>query len=477
LSSAGFPLLFPIIDVLILANGHNKESPMSQDASIHITMPLPGPKAKAILEIDHRYVSPSYSRPYPLVADEAQGMIVTDVDGNRFLDFSAGIATCTTGHCHPRIVKVIQEQAAKLIHLSGTDFYYPQMANLAKKLAHITPGPNDKKVYFGNSGTEAVEAAMKLARYVTGRTKFIAFFNAFHGRTFGSLSLTASKPVQRRGFGPLLEGVIHIPYPYCYRCPHKQDGQCCSVRYIEDVLFRSLMSPADVAAIVFEPIQGEGGYVVPPPEFFLDLKQFARKYGILLIADEVQSGMGRTGKMFAVQHFDLTPDIITIAKGIASGMPLGAMVASAELMRWEPGSHASTFGGNPVSCAAALETIQMLEEGLVRNAEEVGSFLLNQLKYMAERHPLIGDVRGLGLMIGIELVKDRQTKEKAIAERNAVVQRCFAKGLLILGCGENSLRLMPPLIVTRPHAEVALQILDEVLREIEAGAPTDVLVG
>ncbi len=443
---------------------------MNQNAWIHISTPLPGPKAKLILERDHRYVSPSYSRPYPLVAAEALGMVVTDVDGNRFLDFSAGIATCATGHCHPRIVKAIQEQAAKLIHLSGTDFYYPQLAALAEKLAQITPGPQDKKVYFGNSGTEAVEAAMKLARYASGRSKFIAFFNAFHGRTYGSLSLTASKPVQRKGFGPLLEGVVHVPYPYCYRCLHTHNGTCCSVGYIENILFKSLMTPTEVAAIVLEPIQGEGGYVVPPPEFFLELKQLARKYGILLIADEVQSGMGRTGRMFAVEHFNFEPDIIALAKGIASGMPLGATVASADLMHWEPGSHASTFGGNPVSCAAALETIQMLEEGLIRNAEEVGGFLLQQLKDMAERHTLIGDVRGLGLMIGIELVKDRASKEKAIAERNAAIQRCFLKGLLILGCGENSLRLMPPLIVTRPQAEVALQILNEVLGEIESGS-------
>jgi 4-aminobutyrate aminotransferase len=440
---------------------------MQQNPYIHIKTVLPGPKAQAVLEKDRRFVSPSYSRPYPLVAAEAHGMVVLDVDGNAFLDFSAGIATCSTGHCHPRVVRAIQEQASKLIHMSGTDFYYPQLALLAEKLAQITPGDAEKKVYFGNSGTEAVEAAMKLARYATGRKYFIAFYHGFHGRTYGSLSLTSSKPVHRKGFGPLLSGVHHVPYPYCYRCPHQEEGRCCHIGYIEDVLFRSTLSPNEVAAIIFEPIQGEGGYIVPPQEFFDELKRLSKEYGILLIADEVQSGMGRTGKMFAVEHFGLVPDIITLAKGIASGLPLGATVASSYLMSWEAGSHASTFGGNPVSCAAAWETIQMLEEGLIQNAAEIGQFLLERLREMAQRHAIIGDVRGLGLMIGVELVKDRSTKEKAIAERGLTVQKCFKRGLLILGCGENTLRLMPPLIVNRAQAEVALEILEEVLTEVE----------
>jgi 4-aminobutyrate aminotransferase len=442
---------------------------MQENPWIHITTELPGPQAQAILEKDHRFVSPSYSRPYPLVAAKAQGMVVYDVDGNAFLDFSAGIATCATGHCHPRIVKAIQEQAAQLIHMSGTDFYYPQMVHLAETLARVTPGEKDKRVYFGNSGTEAIEAAMKLARYATGRKHFIAFYNAFHGRTLGALSLTASKPVQRKGFGPLLSGVHHVPYPYCYRCLHRDPDRCCAVRYIEDVLFKSILSPTEVAAIVFEPIQGEGGYIVPPQEFFDELRRLARDYGILLIADEVQSGMGRTGKMFAVEHFGCVPDIIAVAKGVASGMPLSATVASSKLMTWEAGSHASTFGGNPVSCAAAMETIRMLEEELVQNAAQIGTFLLDQLREMAERHVLIGDVRGLGLMIGIELVKDKFSREKATVEKGLAVQKCFEKGLLILGCGENTLRLMPPLIVNRAQAEVALRILEEVLREIEQG--------
>jgi 4-aminobutyrate aminotransferase len=442
---------------------------MLKNPWIHIHTVLPGSNSQAVLEQDQQYVSPSYTRPYPLVARKAEGMVVTDMDGNTFLDFSAGIATCTTGHCHPRIVKAIQQQAAQLIHLSGTDFFYPQLSQLAQKLTEITPGSFDKKVYFGNSGTEAIEAALKLARYASGRKNFIAFYGAFHGRTYGSLSLTASKSIQRRGFGPFLEGVSHVPYPYCYRCPVRPSGDGCDpacIRVIEEQLFKTVLSPEEVAAIVFEPIQGEGGYVVPPPEFFEELQRLSKTYGILLIADEVQSGMGRTGKMFAVEHFGLEPDIVVIAKGIASGLPLSAMVASAKLMNWPAGSHASTFGGNPVSCAAALETISLLEEELIRNAAEVGRYLVSALWQLAQRHPAIGDVRGRGLMIGIELVKDRQTKEKAVQWRDQAVQRCFQKGLLILGCGENTLRLMPPLIVSREQADVALEILDEVFSEL-----------
>ena len=442
---------------------------MVKNPWINITPPLPGPKAQAVLAQDRKFVSPSYSRPYPLVAAKAEGMVVTDMDGNTFLDFAAGIAVCATGHCHPRIVKAIQDQAAQLIHLSGTDFYYPQLSALAQKLAEVAPGRWEKKVYFGNSGTEAIEAALKLARYATGRNKFIAFFGAFHGRTLGALSLTASKPVQRRGFGPLLEGVTHVPYPYCYRCPNKPSGGGCDpacLRVIEDQLFKTILSPDEVAAIVFEPIQGEGGYIVPPPEFFEELKRVSRQHGILLIADEVQSGMGRTGKVLAVEHFGIEPDIIAIAKGIASGLPLGAIVARAELMNWPPGSHASTFGGNPISCAAALETIRLIEEELMENAGEVGKHLLQSLGKLMSRCSVIGDVRGLGLMIGIELVKDQTTKERARSWRDLAVQQCFEKGLLLLGCGENTLRLMPPLIVSRAQADAALEILEEVLSEI-----------
>src|SRR5262245_8085037 len=439
---------------------------MTPNPWIKIGSPLPGPRAQVILAQDQKYVSPSYSRPYPLVADSGDGMVVTDVDGNTFLDFAAGIAVCATGHCHPQIVEAIQEQSSRLLHLSGTDFYYPQLSELAQKLAEIAPGPGEKKVYFGNSGTEAIEAALKLARYATGRNRFIAFYGAFHGRTLGALSLTASKPVQRRGFGPLLEGVTHVPYPYCYRCPEQPANGVCHpacVRVIEDQLFKTILSPEEVAAIVFEPIQGEGGYIVPPPEFFEELKRLSKQHGILLIADEVQSGMGRTGKMFAVEHFDIEPDIIVLAKGIASGLPLGAIVARAELMSWPPGSHASTFGGNPVSCVAALETIRLLEAELIENAATIGEHLLQSLRKLMTRCSVIGEVRGRGLMIGIELVKNFATKEKAVAWRDLAVQRCFEKGLLILGCGENTLRLMPPLIVNRAQADAALEVLEEVL--------------
>jgi 4-aminobutyrate aminotransferase len=441
---------------------------MKSNPWISIQTPLPGPRAQTYLEMDRKYISPSYSRPYPLVVASGKGMVVTDVDGNRFLDFSAGIATCSTGHCHPEIVQAIQRQATQLLHISGTDFYYPLMVELAERLTAITPGTFPKKVYFGNSGTEAIEAALKLARYATRRHRFIAFLNSFHGRTCGALSLTASKAVQRKGFGPLLEGVTHIPFPHAYRCPTAHpDGVCnCSIHYLEEVLFKTLVNPEEVAAIIFEPVQGEGGYVVPPQSFFDGLKRISKKHGILLIADEVQSGMGRTGKMFAVNHFNLEPDIIAMAKGIASGLPLSAIVARAELMQWEPGSHASTFGGNPVSCAAALRTIGLLEEELVQNAAEVGAFLLQRLNRMSERYPMIGEVRGLGLMIGIELVKDRETKERAQQWRDAVVRHAFDKGLLLLGCGENTIRLMPPLIVNHEQAEMALEILEETLAEI-----------
>ncbi len=441
---------------------------MKSNPWISIQTPLPGPRAQALLELDRKYISPSYSRPYPLVVASGKGMVVTDVDGNQFLDFSAGIATCSTGHCHPEVVQAIQQQATQLLHISGTDFYYPLMVELAEKLAAITPGVFPKKVYFGNSGTEAIEAALKLARYATRRHRFIAFLNSFHGRTCGALSLTASKAVQRKGFGPLLEGVTHIPFPHAYRCPSfHPDGVCdCSIHYLEEVLFKTLVNPEEVAAIIFEPVQGEGGYVVPPQSFFDGLKRISQKHGILLIADEVQSGMGRTGKMFASDHFNLEPDIIAVAKGIASGLPLSAIVARAELMQWEPGSHASTFGGNPVSCAAALRTIRLLEEELIQNAAEVGAFLRQQLFQMSERFPMIGEVRGLGLMIGIELVKDRKTKERARQWRDTVVHRAFEKGLLLLGCGENTIRLMPPLIVNREQAETAMEILEETFAEV-----------
>jgi 4-aminobutyrate aminotransferase len=416
------------------------------------------------MERDARAVSPSYTRGYPLVVDSASGAIIQDVDGNRFLDFNAGIAVVATGHCHPRVVEAIQKQAARLIHMSGTDFYYDEMVTLAEKLAEIAPGDGARRVSFGNSGAEAVEGCIKLARWSTGRDKIIAFFGAFHGRTMGALSLTARKSVQRAGFGPLIPGVVHAPYPNCYRCPFGQKEETCAVecvKHIEDTLLKTIAPPEETAAIVVEPVQGEGGYIVPPKKFFDELARVARQNGILLVCDEVQSGMGRTGKMWASEHFDLVPDILAVAKGIASGMPLGATVARADLMTWPPGAHASTFGGNPVCCAAALATIALLEEGLVENAARMGAHIRSRIDDWPARFPKVGQVRGLGLMIGIEMVLDQQTREKAPQIRDRVVELAFERGLLVLGAGENSIRLCPPLVVTRDQCDFAVETLEE----------------
>ena len=432
--------------------------------------PLPGPKARAIIDRDVQVISPSYTRTYPLVAEHGEGAVVVDPDGNRFLDFAAGIAVVATGHCHPRVVKAIQEQAVRLIHMSGTDFYYENMVLLAEKLAKMVAsvsGGAPQRVYFGNSGTEAIEAALKLARYHSGRGQFVAFVGAFHGRTMGSLALTASKSVQKKGFFPMMPGAHHMPYAYCYRCAYGKSPDSCAVecvKAIETELFRTTLPAQEVAAIFVEPIQGEGGYVVPPRKFFDELRSLADRHGILLIADEVQSGMGRTGKMFASEHFNLQPDVIALAKGIASGMPLGAMVARAELMDWKPGAHASTFGGNPVAVAASLATIELLEQELVENAARVGAHLMDKLRDLPQRIPIVGDVRGLGLMLGIELVRDQKTKERAPDLRDKLVQLCFERGLLVLGAGPNTLRLCPPLVITTGQADFAAQTIEECLR-------------
>ncbi len=434
---------------------------------------VPGPKARAIIERDDQVISPSYTRTYPLVAERGEGAIVEDPDGNRFLDFAAGIAVVATGHCHPMVVKAIQEQAAKLIHMSGTDFYYENMVRLAEKLASIAtsldPEKGPRRVYFGNSGTEAIEAAIKLARYHTGRGRFVAFVGAFHGRTMGSLALTASKSTQQKGFFPVMPGVHHMPYAYCYRCAYGKTPDSCAVecvQAIETELFRTNVPAQEVAAIFVEPIQGEGGYVVPPRKFFDELRSLADRHGILIAADEVQCGMGRTGKMFASEHFGLEPDIIALAKGIASGMPLGAMVARAELMSWKPGAHASTFGGNPVAVAASLATIELLEQELVDNAASVGAYLMDKLRDLPQRIPIVGDVRGLGLMIGIELVRDQKTKERAPDLRDKVVQMCFERGLLVLGAGPNSIRLCPPLVINQDQADFAARTIEECLASL-----------
>lgn len=433
---------------------------------------LPGPNARAIIEQDQELLSPSYTRCYPLVVKRGEGAIIEDVDGNRFLDFNAGIAVVASGHSHPRVVEAIRKQAGEFLHMSGTDFYYEGMVKLAVQLASLVPGGVRRRVYFGNSGAEAVEAAIKLARYHTGRDKFIAFLGSFHGRTMGALSLTASKVTQRRRFGPMLP-VTHIPYPNCYRCPYGKQPENCDidcVRILEDQLFKTILPADEVAAIVVEPIQGEGGYLVPPAKFHHELRRIADKYGILLIHDEVQSGMGRTGKMFASEHFGVAPDIVSIAKGIASGMPLGAMVAKADIMDWKPGAHASTFGGNPVSIAAALATIELLEESLIENAARMGDYLMGRMRDWPRRFRFVGDVRGLGLMIGIEMVRDQHTKERAPDLRDVLEMLAFERGLLILGCGQNSIRLCPPLVITREQADFAVSTLEECLRVLETQA-------
>jgi len=438
-----------------------------------IQVPPPGPRARAVLERDSRVVSPSYTRCYPLVAERGEGAIIHDADGNRFLDFNAGIAVVATGHCHPRVVEAIQRQAARLIHMSGTDFYYEEMVALAETLARIAPGGVPRRVSFGNSGAEAIEGAIKLARYATHRDKLIAFFGSFHGRTMGALSLTARKASQRERFGPLVPGVVHAPYPYCYRCPFGKEPEGCAVecvQFIENTLLKTIAPASETAAIVVEPVQGEGGYIVPPPKFFEELARVARQNGILLIFDEVQSGMGRTGRMWAAQHFDAVPDIFAVAKGIASGLPLGATVARAELMQWAPGAHASTFGGNPVACAAALATIELLETELIENATRMGAYLMDRLREWPSRFPVVGDVRGLGLMIGVELVRDRASKEKAPQLRDRVVNLAFERGLLILGAGENTLRLCPPLTINRGQCDFALETLEDCLKTAVAGA-------
>ncbi len=435
-----------------------------------IRTPLPGPRAKAIIDRDHSVVSPSYTRSYPLVIARGSGAMVEDVDGNVFLDCAAGIAVNSTGHSHPDVVRAITDQAQKFLHMSGTDFYYEPQVRLAEELAAVVPITGGVRSFFGNSGTEAVEACLKLSRYTTGRMNVIAFLGGFHGRSMGALSLTASKALQRRGFGPMPPGVYHAPYPDCYRCPLGLKAENCQAEclgYLEDQIFVHLVSPDEVAAVIVEPIQGEGGYVVAPDQFLQRLRALASAHDILLVADEVQSGMGRSGKMFAMEFSRVEPDMMAMAKGIASGLPLGVAVARSGLMAWPPGSHASTFGGNPVSCAAALATLKLLKDRLIANAADVGGYLMDGLTALMAKHPLIGDVRGRGLMVGVELVRDRQTKERAVEERDAAVNGAFARGLLLLGAGKNAIRFSPPLVITRAQADIAVRIFDDTLTEVE----------
>jgi len=445
--------------------------PVSVESKLpRLVTALPGPNASRVVAFDAKFVSPSYTRDYPFVAKRGRGALIEDVDGNTFLDFAAGIAVCSTGHCHPKVVEAIQKQAAELIHMSGTDFYYESMPQLAERLARTVPGSEGKRVYFGNSGAEAVEAAIKLARYATRRDKIIAFYGAFHGRTMGALSLTASKAVQRKGFGALLSGVEHLPYPNAYRCTLGHAPETCGAEVLERLereIFKRLFDPEEIAAVVIEPIQGEGGYV-PAPKFFLqELHRICRKHEILLVMDEVQSGMGRTGKWWALEHAGIEPDIVCSAKGIASGMPLGAVIARQSVMNWKPGAHASTFGGNPVCIAAALATLDLLGGGLIENARRMGEYLFGRLADWTQKFRIVGDVRGRGLMIGVEIVHDRSTKERAPNLRNRIVDLAFHKGLLILGAGENTLRLAPPLLIDEEQADFAVRTLEECIGEAE----------
>ena len=429
---------------------------------------LPGPKAQEIIAADAKYVTPSYPRPdYKLVAERASGVWIEDADGNIFLDCNAGVAVCSTGHCHPEIVEAITKQAQTLIHLCGTDFYYKQMPDLGKKLNEICPIDGDTKTHFANSGAEAVETALKLAMYHTKRQKFISFFGSFHGRTLGALSLTSSKRAQRLGFGRQALDVVHVPYPNCFRCPFNKgkcaDGSCCmgTTDWIENLLFKTTTPPEEVAGIVIEAVQGEGGYIPAPPEVLRAIRAICDKHGIMMIVDEVQSGMGRTGKMFAIEHSGVKPDIMCLAKGIGSGLPIGACVAKAEIMDWHKGAHASTFGGNPVCIASALKTIELLENGLVENSKTVGAYLEDGLNKLKDKYEQIGDVRGFGMMLGAEFVKETGEPDGELRDR--IEMACFNRGLIILGCGTSTIRWSPPLILTKENVDVALEIFDQAI--------------
>ena len=435
---------------------------------------LPGPNAKRVLDGDQKYISPSYTRSYPLVAKSGRGIIVTDVDGNEFFDFSAGIAVTSTGHCHPDVVAAIQKQAGELIHMSGTDFYYESMVELAARLSKIAPMRGPHKIYYGNSGAEAIECALKLARYHTKRQNIIAFFGAFHGRTMGAVSLTASKPQQHRRFAPLVPGVHHVRYPDVYRgcvagAQQADDFALGCARFIEEKLFKTTLPPEEVAAIFVEPVQGEGGYVVAPTVFMQELRRICDRHGILLVADEVQSGIARTGKWWAIEHTGVEPDIVCSAKGLASGMPLGVTMSRAEIMDWVPGSHASTFGGNPICIASALATLDVIEkEHLLENSTSVGNHMMKRMADWPSKLKLVGDVRGRGLMIGVEIVKDKATKEYGAAERDRIVEAAFEHGVLFLGCGPSTVRICPALVVTKEEADVAVDVLEECIKQVGA---------
>lgn len=434
-----------------------------------VTTTLPGKRASEVVKGTKEYVSPSIARFYPLVVESAHGSLVRDVDGNQFIDFSSGIAVLNTGSTHPKVVQAIKQQAEKFVHFSYTDFYYENLVELSEQLTSLVPGKSDKMVYYGNSGAEAIEAAMKLSRNYTRKPLFLAHGGAFHGRTFGALSLTASKPIQRKGASPLLPEVVHFPFPYCYRCPWKQTFPECDyycVDFFKEQYLEKFVPVEDVAAYFFEPIQGEGGYVPAPPEYFKRM-EFLRKAGVLFSDDEIQSGMGRTGKFFAIEHYGLVPDLVSMAKGIASGIPLSATIADAEVMKsWEPGQHASTFGANPVAIQAALATLQVMKsERLVENAKRLGNMAMKRLLEMEEKYETVGDVRGKGLFIGVEIVKSKETKERGVKETEQIMQYCFHHGLLAVSAGRNVLRVIPPLNTSDDVLSEGLDILEEAISE------------
>jgi len=431
----------------------------------------PGPKAREIVKKDYALISPSYVRFYPLVVESGRDCIVRDVDGNEYIDFNSGLACMNVGHNHPRVVEAVKRQCERFLHYSNTDFYYREVVDLAERLCEITPGKFDKKVYFGNSGTEAVEAAIKLSKWHTRRRLLIGFVGAFHGRTTGSLSLTSSKPVQRRYFSPLMPGVTHVPYPYCYRCPFRQVYPDCNywcVDFLDELVFKKYVPPEEVAAIVFEPIQGEGGYIVPPPGYFQRLKKLGDKYGILLVDDEVQAGMGRTGRWFAIEHWEVEPDVVCLAKALASGLPLSATVARARVMDWEGGSHASTFGGNPLSCVAATAVIETIrEQNLLENSTRQGTYIMRRLEELKENCEIVGDVRGKGLMIGVEIVKDKDSKAPAPELAKEIITKSWKRGVVIITCGVSTVRIAPPLTITRELVDSAMEIVEDTIREVE----------
>ncbi|MGD0978497.1 MAG: acetyl ornithine aminotransferase family protein [Candidatus Bathyarchaeia archaeon] len=435
-----------------------------------IVVTPPGPKARDLVKKDEEFISPSYGRFYPLVVESGKGCIVKDVDGNEFIDFNSGLVCLAVGHNHPKVVAAIKNQCDRFLHYSNTDFFYREVVDLAEKLAQITPGGPEKKVYFGNSGAEAIEAAVKLAKWHSRRQLFIGFTGAFHGRTIGALSFTASKPTQKRYFFPLMPGVTHVPYAYCYRCAYKLTYPDCHywcVDFIDEQVLQKYVPPEDTAAILFESIQGEGGYVVPPPEYFQRIKKLADKYGLLLIDDEVQSGMGRTGKWFAIEHWGVEPDIVCAAKALASGLPLGATIAKAKIMDWVPGSHASTFGGNPLSCVAASAVIDVVkEEKLLENANKQGAYILKRLGELKEQCEIVGDVRGKGLMIGMEIVEDKESKKPAPQKVTEIMMRSWKRGINVISCGASTIRIAPPLIITRDLVDSALDIIEDVTKEV-----------